>query len=284
MMRLLVVLVLIIGISGQLHAQIVPVYEGSNGIREKVLAVCMQCHSTTVTGAARNGAPTIVNFDTYADAALWADLVIMRAAIEASMPPQGVQPLSQEQRSALIAWQAAGFPDKSAPVQDTQAPTTPAGLTATPVNMSEIDLAWSASTDNVAVTVYRVNRGGNLIASLGNVTSYGDKGLSPSTPYSYGVMACDAAGNCSVLSTSATATTQQQPDCLFNWAETSFPDFFAPRAQSSSAGSYYYRHYSQSSAYLAINSDRLLYLGPLSSDTVLDLGDVATWYGRSGCN
>src|SRR6266480_6706912 len=48
---------------------------------------------------------------------------------------------------------------------DTQAPSTPANLAATVVSASQIDLAWSPATDNVAVTGYRVYRDGTLVAS-----------------------------------------------------------------------------------------------------------------------
>ena len=41
---------------------------------------------------------------------------------------------------------------------DTQPPTAPTGLSATPVSATQINLAWTASTDNVAVTGYRVER------------------------------------------------------------------------------------------------------------------------------
>lgn len=200
------------------------------------------------------------------------------------MPPAGYQRLNAEQKAALLAWQAAGFPEKSAAVPDTQAPSTPAGLTATPTGTGAIHLAWTASTDNVGVTAYKIYRGDALIATLGNLTSYDDQGLGAATAYSYGVMACDAAGNCSAPSAPATATTKQQSDCLFDWFETSFPDFLAPRALSQSTGPYYYRYYSQTGAYLAINSNTLLYLGPLSANAVLPLGDVVAWYASSRCN
>ena len=58
------------------------------------------------------------------------------------------------------------------------------------------------------MTAYKVYRGGTLVATLGNVTSYSDTGLTGSTTYSYTVAACDAAGNCSVASTAAVAITQ----------------------------------------------------------------------------
>ena len=103
-------------------------------------------------------------------------------------------------------------PTGGLPTADTQAPTVPAGLTTTPINSNQVDLAWSASTDDVGVTAYKVYRSGALLATLGNVTSYSNSGLTASTTYSYTVSACDAAGNCSSQSSSASATTQSAAD------------------------------------------------------------------------
>ena len=96
-------------------------------------------------------------------------------------------------------------------VPDTTAPSTPAGLTASAVSQSQINLSWSASTDNVAVTGYRVYRGGALITTVGTVTTYQNTGLSASTSYTYTVQAIDAAGNASGQSTVASATTLGTP-------------------------------------------------------------------------
>src|SRR3989441_11975157 len=89
---------------------------------------------------------------------------------------------------------------------DTQAPSTPTNLAATAVSSSQIDLSWSPATDNVGVTGYRVYRNGTLAASPGG-TSASITGLSASTPYSFTVLAFDAAGNVSVLSAALSVTT-----------------------------------------------------------------------------
>ena len=89
---------------------------------------------------------------------------------------------------------------------DTQAPTVPSGLTATSISSSQINLSWTASTDNVGVAGYLVFRNNIQIAST-TQTSYSDTGLVPSTSYTYTVAAYDAAGNVSPVSSPATATT-----------------------------------------------------------------------------
>src|SRR6266853_4140279 len=64
-----------------------------------------------------------------------------------------------------------------APVVDITAPSVPGGLAAVAASSSQINLSWSASTDNVGVTGYRVFRAGTLLATLGAVTTYQNTGL-----------------------------------------------------------------------------------------------------------
>jgi len=67
-------------------------------------------------------------------------------------------------------------------------------------------LSWSASTDNVAVTGYRVYSGSAQVATTtGTATTI--TGLSSSTSYTFTVKAADAAGNLSAASTPVTVTT-----------------------------------------------------------------------------
>jgi chitodextrinase len=97
---------------------------------------------------------------------------------------------------------------------DTTAPTTPTGLSVTAVSPSQIGLSWAASTDDVGVTGYRVNRGGALLTTVGTVTTLQNTGLSPSTTYTYTVQAVDAAGNASGQSAAASATTPPALDTM----------------------------------------------------------------------
>jgi chitodextrinase len=89
---------------------------------------------------------------------------------------------------------------------DTTAPSIPTNLNATAVTFSQINLTWSASSDNVGVTGYKVFRNGGLIATTSE-TVFPDTGLTSNTTYSYNVSAYDAAGNDSGKSVSVSATT-----------------------------------------------------------------------------
>jgi PKD repeat protein len=97
------------------------------------------------------------------------------------------------------------------PVPDSGPPAAPTGLTAQATGPTQASLSWTAATDDTGVTGYEVYRGGALVATLGNVTSYADTGLSPNTTYSYTVRALDAAGNRSAPSDPASAITPASP-------------------------------------------------------------------------
>ena len=112
--------------------------------------------------------------------------------------------------------------DMATPVgssQDTTPPSQPGTLTASAVSASEVDLSWGASTDNVGVTGYQVERCSGtgctsfaqIATTTGTGTSYKDTGVSASNSYSYRVRATDAAGNLSPYSNTASATTTIGP-------------------------------------------------------------------------
>lgn len=101
----------------------------------------------------------------------------------------------------------------STPPEDTQAPTTPTNLAASEAGGTKINVSWSASTDDIAVTAYLVERcQGNGCASFTQIAStggvaYSDAGLSAGSSYTYRVRATDAAGNLSSYSAQTTAST-----------------------------------------------------------------------------
>jgi len=102
---------------------------------------------------------------------------------------------------------------------DTTAPTIPTGLTATAISSSQINLSWTASTDNVGVTGYKIYRDGSHVDSTIS-TSYSDTELSASTQYCYTVSAYDAAGNESNQSSQDCATTDPPGVATFKVPDT----------------------------------------------------------------
>ncbi len=91
-------------------------------------------------------------------------------------------------------------------ISDIISPSVPGGLSATAVSSSQINLAWTASTDNIAVGGYVIRR--NTVAiSTTTATSYSDTGLTPATGYSYTVQAFDTSNNYSSQSAIVSATT-----------------------------------------------------------------------------
>lgn len=94
---------------------------------------------------------------------------------------------------------------------DKQAPTIPAGLGATASSVSQINLSWRASIDNVGVVRYDIYRSvgdasATKVASTQGI-SFGDTGLNASTKYSYYIVAADSADNTSEKSSVASSTT-----------------------------------------------------------------------------
>jgi hypothetical protein len=95
---------------------------------------------------------------------------------------------------------------------DTVPPSAPAGLVATGVNSSRIDLDWSDNTqgDLFGYNVYRGSAPGgpyDLIYGGTTASAHSNVGLAASTTYHYVVTAVDNSGNESLNSAQASATT-----------------------------------------------------------------------------
>lgn len=117
----------------------------------------------------------------------------------------------------VIAYDAAGntatslgAPATTPSAPDTSAPTVPQNVLAQAVSSTQINVTWAKSTDNIAVTSYKIYRNGTNVATVSAslTTSYGDSSLTANTAYSYTVSACDAAANCSAQSAASSATTK----------------------------------------------------------------------------
>ena len=92
-------------------------------------------------------------------------------------------------------------------LMDTQPPTAPTNLAAT-ASGNQVNLSWTASTDNVGVTgylVYRENPGSTTFVQVGTATgtTFTDASLPALGTYTYEVQATDAAGNISPDSSAA---------------------------------------------------------------------------------
>jgi uncharacterized protein RhaS with RHS repeats len=94
------------------------------------------------------------------------------------------------------------------------------------VSATQIDLSWTASTDNLGVVGYRVERcqgtGCSTFAQISapTETNYSSIGLAQATSYSYRVAAVDAAGNVSAYSAVATASTLGAPQAQLFFIHT----------------------------------------------------------------
>jgi len=103
---------------------------------------------------------------------------------------------------------------------DTQAPTSPTSLTLSNITQTSATLTWSASTDNVGVTGYKVYKNGTLLGTTTS-TTYSFTGLTAATTYTLAVAAFDASSNVSSqattsLTTLAAATTKTETFANFS--------------------------------------------------------------------
>lgn len=89
---------------------------------------------------------------------------------------------------------------------DTKAPSAPSDLWVSNINTDACTLSWSASSDNVGVTAYKIFRDGELLKTV-TTTSSEIEELDCATSYSFIVKAKDNAGNHSLNSNTLTLTT-----------------------------------------------------------------------------
>lgn len=112
--------------------------------------------------------------------------------------------------ASVVLAQTEFFSVKVSGGVDTTPPTTPVLLSATPVASTQIDIAWSAVTDDVMVSGYSILRDGLPIATT-TLLSYSDTGLAASTTYSYAVRAFDPSLNYSTTSNALATSTLEIP-------------------------------------------------------------------------
>jgi len=96
---------------------------------------------------------------------------------------------------------------------DTTPPSTPTNLVSALNVGNQVFLHWNASTDNTGVTGYTIMRN-NLVLANTVGTSYVDTMVNPNTTYTYSVLAFDAAGNVSGVSSVVSITTLVSSDLV----------------------------------------------------------------------
>jgi hypothetical protein len=115
-------------------------------------------------------------------------------------------------KKVLSAAEVAGLRDSPDSSLDTVPPSTPT-ITGITSSSASIELSWTASTDNNAVTAYHLEHcQGSSCTSFAHIASptgtrFTDVGLASNTAYRYRLRATDAAGNLSSYSNIASATT-----------------------------------------------------------------------------
>jgi len=169
--------------------------------------------------AVRTFAPIIVTGDKWRLTATGSTLEVFRNGVsQFTYTTDGSYPAGDVGIEALgpgftfMGWEGGEIASPPPP-PDTQPPTAPGALTAIAMSGSEINLMWTAATDDVGVTGYLVERcpgaGCSTFAQIATVTgrAFNDTGLTASTTYRYRVRATDAAGNLGAYSNVAGTTT-----------------------------------------------------------------------------
>src|SRR5579872_4215163 len=141
---------------------------------------------------------------------------------------------------------------KTATTPASVAPQPPTGLTATAVSSSQINLSWTAPSNNggSAITGYKIERSNDtgttwstIAANTANTsTTYSDTGLTASTTYMYRVSAINSVGtsppsSTASATTSGAATPPQPPTGLAATAASSSQINLSWTAPSNNGGS-----------------------------------------------
>ncbi|MFA6313692.1 MAG: hypothetical protein WCV99_04870 [Sterolibacterium sp.] len=163
----------------------------------------------------------------------------------------------------------------------TAAPTCT--LTATPSTISAGSSATLSANCGSSTTAYAWTGGSCAGATAASCT------VTPTATTTYSVAGTNAFGTGAATSATVSITaavTQNPSDCLFNWAENTYPLLFAPAgATSASYAPYYFRYYSGTTTYLATSSadNHIWVLGPATGNTLFDVGPLTALLAFAGC-
>lgn len=137
--------------------------------------------------------------------------VLVGTAASTSYTNTGLAP-SNTYNYTVAAYDAAGNTSAQSTalaattLADTTPPTVPVGLTVGTRTLTSVALSWTASTDNVGVTGYKIYLGAGQMGTATG-TSYTASGLTPGTTYSFTVAAYDGSSNTSAQSVAVSTST-----------------------------------------------------------------------------
>ncbi|QTN29968.1 SMP-30/gluconolactonase/LRE family protein [Rhodoferax sp. AJA081-3] len=152
-----------------------------------------------------------------------------------------------------------------------------------------------ADTDNQVIRKISATGDVTTVGGAGTIGSADGAGTAASF-YNPKDVATDRNGNLYVAdranhtvrkgSTAQAAVSTATSDCLFNWAERTYPQYFpAPSAATASFPPYYYRYYPGTANYLATSSAQghVWVQGPVSGNTLMDVGAASSFVAQAGC-
>ncbi len=158
--------------------------------------------SATISWTAASDDVGVVGYDVYRDGQLCASTTGALQATCGNLGPNGTYGFYVNARDAAgnVSQASGTLSVKTPPSDDHNPPSVPGNVHTTAVTSTSIGLAWTASTDDVGVTGYRIFDSGNQIGTSDTAaTTLG--GLTPDTAYHLQVRAVDANGNLSDPST-----------------------------------------------------------------------------------
>ncbi|KDN17531.1 PQQ-dependent sugar dehydrogenase [Amycolatopsis rifamycinica] len=158
--------------------------------------------SATIAWTAATDDVGVAGYDVYRDGQLCASTTGALTATCGNLGPNGSYGFYVNARDAAgnVSQASGTLPVRTPPSDDSTPPSAPSDVHVTAVNSTSIGLAWTASTDDVGVTGYRIYDGGTQIGTSDTAsTTLG--GLTPSTAYHLQVRAVDRNGNLSAPST-----------------------------------------------------------------------------------
>ena len=163
--------------------------------------------STQLSWTAATDNVAVTGYDVYQGATLKASVTTTSYTVT-GLNPATLYSFSVKAKDANNNVSAASNVVDVTTLADTAAPSAPV-LNASGTTSTTTNLAWTAATDNVAVTGYDVYQNSVFRASVTGLT-YAVTGLSAGTTYAFTVLAKDAAGN--TTSSNAVNVTTTTPD------------------------------------------------------------------------